>query len=179
MEEISVTWATPDGMHIPEQTGPIVGESCLVIEVRRRQLGQLLQFDPQESHFLFRGNHHPDSIKLAISSVLWMRLLRPVNLLKSRSLTQFTDSQWRSLLKPVAVYFKAGDALVGEAPALFQNRKGWFFFLAKDTGQVYRHFIPHDGVERVLLNGEVQQRIDAAEPVPVEMKKPATGRDTA
>jgi hypothetical protein len=172
MEQISVTWAAPDDMHILEQPSPVAGESCLVIEVRHRQLGQLLQFDPQESHFLFRGNHHPNSIDLTISSVLWMRLLRPVNLLKSRSLTPFTDSEWRSLLKPVAFYFKAGDALLGEAAALFQNSQGWFFFLSKDTGQVYRYFIPHDGVERVLLNGEVQQRIACVPPVPVAMKNP-------
>jgi hypothetical protein len=173
MEELSVTWATPGGMHILEQTDPIVGEPCLlVLEGGPRQLGQLLQFDPQESHFLFRGNRDPGSVEVAISSVLWMRLLRPVHLLKSQSLTPFTDAEWRCLLKPVAIHFEAAEALVGEAAALFQNQKGWFFFLVKDTGQVYRYFIPHDGIERILLNGEAQQRFDSATPIRGKMKNP-------
>lgn len=173
MGEISVTWAIPGGMQVAEPKDPSVGEPCLlVLDAGRRQLGELLQFDPQESHFLFRGNHHPESLQVAISSVLWMRLLRPVHLFKSGSLAPFTNSEWARLLKPVAVHFKAEDALVGEAPAMFQNPKGWFFFLVKDVGQVFRYFIPHEGIERVLLNGEVQQRFGIATPIRGEMKTP-------
>lgn len=167
----SIQWMTPGGMHIPENATLVEGEPCLLaLKGGRSQLAQLMQFDPQLSVMWVRTKQQPDPIELSHAYVQWMRLLEPVNLLKSGSHQPYSEREWDILLKPVEIRFTSGDVLSGEAPALMQTEMGWFFFLVKQTAEVYRYFIPHRGVEEVRLNGQLQTRLDKLTPVVREMK---------
>lgn len=171
MSDNSIQWMTPGGMFIPENARLAEGEPCLLaLKGGRSHLGQLLHFDPASTRIQIRTNQQPDPIELSHSYVQWMRLLEPVHLVKAGSHEPFSDSEWHKLLKPVDIRFKSGDTLTGEAPALLQTENGWFFFLVKQTAEVYRYFIPHRGVEDVRLNGELQIRLDPSAPVVREMK---------
>lgn len=169
----SIVWMTPGGMFIPENASLVEGEACLLaLKGGRSQLGQLMHFDPQLSVIWVSTKQQPEPIELSHSYVQWMRLLQPVRLFKAGTQKPFTEDEWQKLLKPVDIRFKSGDVLTGEAPALLQTDKGWFFFLVKQTAEVYRYFIPHRGVEEVLLNGVVQARFDKPATVVREMKNP-------
>ena len=173
MEAARVQWISPGGMHIPEQDGLMSGEPCLlVLRGGKSQLGQLLEFTPHLTHLQFVSNHHAEPLELSLAYVLWMRLLTPVHLQDAKTGQDFAEPMWQRLLKTVEIEFKSGEVLKGEVPALLQTETGWFFFLVKDTAEVFRYFIPHRGVKEVRLNGEVQPRLDV-NPAPVrEMQHP-------
>lgn len=167
----TIRWVTPGGMFIPENESIHEGEPVLLaMKGGRSQLAQLLSFDPDMSTMWVRSKQNPDPIELSHSYIQWLRLLEPVHLLRAGSHKAYTDEEWQRLLKLVEIRFKSGDVLNGEAPALMQNDKGWYFFLVKQTNEVFRYFIPHRGVEEVKLNGEVQARLDKLAPVVREMK---------
>ena len=160
MSASGVTWVVPGGMSIPEQSGSVVSEPCLVAYADgRNQLGNLLRFFPQTPDIDLQGNHQPEPQTLPLGRVRWLRLLRPVHLHRGSDNQPFGEQEWERILKDVEIEFHIGESIRGRAAALLQDGLGWYFFLVKDTAEAYRYFIPHEGVDRVLLNGDVQPRV--------------------